>query len=216
MNRKMTLFARPGMCGRCGASGSSGCARIVGEQFRQEAGISSEPATAERRKLAPATGTIDLLGHLSLGKLRKQIQANAHSSIQRRRAHLRLNESIITVRRQICPLLPFAVRPNDREPIDLRRLVQSEDVAAIGGGSVTAAALGKVPLRLSLVLQDQFGPHYVGMVPPHEFDAQPMIVCRLVVQQHDRRIEMTDDQIDAPIVIEIAQRPRRARCGLRK
>ena len=130
-----------------------------------------------------------------------------------------MGEAMIAIDRQLLPLLPLAVGPNHRKAIDFLRFSQAEDVASIARRGVAAAARGEARLLSPAAFQNQLRAHYIRVVSPRQFDAQPVMVRRrLVVQQDHRLVEMADDEIDTAVVIEVAEgraasRVRRAEIG---
>src|SRR6516162_4364965 len=67
---------------------------------------------------------------------------------------LPLRQTVIAVGGQAGPLLPSAVGPYHGQPIDLGCPVQPEDVPAIAGGGVAAAALGEARLPAAVRFED--------------------------------------------------------------
>src|SRR5438128_1067685 len=119
---------------------------------------------------------------------------------------LPLHQDVVAIAAQVGPLLATAVGPHNLEAIDAFRLAEPEDVPAIGGRSVAAAALGEAGLRAAAGLDGDARAHDVGVIGAAQLDAQPMVARPAdVAQYRDRLVDVADHDVDGTVVIEITE-----------
>src|SRR5207249_3678073 len=100
----------------------------------------------------------------------------ASTSLARR--FLALHQPPIPIRNQPFPLLLLTTRPDDGDAtFQVARLAQAEDVAAVAGGAVAAAALVEAGLLAIPHVEDDLGAHDVAMALADQFDAEPMFLA---------------------------------------
>ena len=87
----------------------------------------------------------------------------------------------------------------------MRRRSQPEHVARVIAGKIAAAAHGEAHQAAAVDFQGDPGAHNVPMLLPPQFHAEPVVAgARLVAQDRDRFIRVTDHQVYPSVIVEIA------------